>query len=301
MLRNMKKYYIVEKGKRLGPFNLEELRTKNITADTLIWFNGQQDWEKAKNISELGIILKTSNKRNNLFWLLVISVIATLYLIQTFEDKSLNYYETTKFEYPNAELEDQYIIPDLYEKEQLQKLIEAIDYDNPITNDYAVKLASYFPGEYNIGQVCHIYDYIVKRWKYVNDSDKKENLRSASRSINNNLSGDCDDFAILIAALIESIGGETRVSFAYNNEGGHAFTEVLATNSKEDMQSVVDKINYLYGTGSFRIHYSNDQKGRCWLNLDWFGEPQHPGGQYFKFNKRTIYYPAINSPYFEFN
>ena len=39
--------------------------------------------------------------------------------------------------------------------------------------------------------------------------------------------GDCDDFAILMSALIESIGGTTRVILAHNNStGGHAFAEV---------------------------------------------------------------------------
>ncbi|MBT3933065.1 MAG: DUF4339 domain-containing protein [Bacteroidetes bacterium] len=74
----MKKYYIVEKGKKSGPFNLEELRMKNINLDTLIWFDGQQDWDKAKNIKELEIIIKTPNKRKRLFWFLIIAVIAIL-------------------------------------------------------------------------------------------------------------------------------------------------------------------------------------------------------------------------------
>jgi predicted RNA-binding Zn-ribbon protein involved in translation (DUF1610 family) len=183
----------------------------------------------------------------------------------------------------------------VYDK-NLTSLIKAVDISNETTNDFAVRLASKFPGEYNIGQICQIYDYIVRNWKYVNDSDKMENFRSASRTIKNNFSGDCDDFAILLAALIESIGGDARISFAYNDEGGHAFTEVLATNSKEDMQAIVEEINTLYGTDQFEIHYYEDTDGRCWLNLDWFGQPQHPGGQYFNYNKRTIYYPTIENP-----
>ncbi|MEI6880673.1 MAG: transglutaminase domain-containing protein, partial [Bacteroidota bacterium] len=125
----------------------------------------------------------------------------------------------------------------------LNTLVGAVDISNEITNDFAVRLASKFPGKYNIGQICQIYDYLVKNWKYVNDSDKMENFRSASRTINNNFAGDCDDFAILIAAMIESIGGDTRISLAYNDEGGHAFTEVLATENKENMQAIVDEIN----------------------------------------------------------
>ncbi len=178
----------------------------------------------------------------------------------------------------------------------LNELIKAVDVSNEVTNDYAVRLASQFPDEYNVAQVCQIYDYIVSNWKYVNDSDKMENLRSASRTINNGLAGDCDDFAILLAALIESIGGDARISFAYNNEGGHAFTEILATEKEEDMQGITDKINALYRTDQFKIHYWVDDDGKCWLNLDWFGEPQHPGGEYFEFDYRTIYYPTLETP-----
>jgi hypothetical protein len=184
---------------------------------------------------------------------------------------------------------------EFYEK-NLNTLIKAVDVNNETTNDFAVRLASKFPGEYNIGQICQIYDYIVRNWKYVNDSDKMENFRSASRTINNDLSGDCDDFAILLAALIESIGGDARISLGYNQEGGHAFTEVLAATNKEDMQAIVDEINALYGTDQFEINYYEDTDGKCWLNLDWFGSPQHPGGQYFKFDNRTIYYPTIDNP-----
>jgi transglutaminase-like putative cysteine protease len=179
----------------------------------------------------------------------------------------------------------------------LEKLIAAVDIDNETTNDYAVKLASRFPGEYNIDQVCNIYSYIVKNWKYVNDSDKMENFRSASRSINNNLAGDCDDFAILIAAMVESIGGDARISFAYNNEVGHAFTEVFATNDRNEMQLLVNEINNLYND-QFEIHFREDKDGKCWLNLDWFGNPQHPGNLYFDYVQRTIYYPTIRSPYY---
>jgi hypothetical protein len=300
------KYYIVENGKKSGPFSIEELKTKNIKTDTLVWYEGLDNWKKAKEIEKLRIIIK--KKKNGILWILLLIVFLIIYILSNI-DVSENDYETFKEpEIANEETESVVVETNLVSGEDfekvrieanLNKLIEAVDFENPVTNDYAVRLASIFPGEYNIGQVCQIYDYIVKRWKYVNDSDKKENFRSASRSINNNLAGDCDDFAILIAAMIESIGGDARISFAYNGSGGHAFTEVLATNSKEDMQLIVDEINRLYGTNSFRIYYYPDQLGRCWLNLDWFGNQRHPGGEYFNFTKRIIYYPTANPPYFE--
>lgn len=187
---------------------------------------------------------------------------------------------------------------DVYQN-RLNSLISAVDITNETTNDYAVRLASKFPGEYNIAQVCNIFDHIVKKWKYVNDSDKMENYRSASRTINNNLSGDCDDFAILLSALIESIGGHTRISFAYNEQGGHAFTEVLVAKNKQEMKDVIDDINTLYRRKKFNINYTTDKNGRCWINLDWFGKPQHPGGQYFDYDYRSIYYPTMDNPTYE--
>lgn len=300
------KYYIVENGKKSGPFSIEELKTKNIKIDTLVWYEGLENWKKAKEIETLRIIIK--KKKNRIIWILLIIVFIIIYILSNIDISENDFEKSSQQEFEITEPQVEIVEPiaetiqdnEKSQKElNLNKLIEAVDFDNPVTNDYAVRLASYFPGEYNIGQVCQIYDYIVKRWKYVNDSDKKENFRSASRSINNDLAGDCDDFAILIAAMIESIGGDARISFAYNESGGHAFTEVLATNSKEDMQLIVDEINRLYGTNSFRIYYYPDQLGRCWLNLDWFGNQRHPGGEYFNFTKRIIYYPTSNPPYFE--
>lgn len=186
---------------------------------------------------------------------------------------------------------------DNFKDEKLKLLVDAVDVTNETTNDYAVQLASRFPGEYNIGQICQIYDYVVNNWKYVNDSHNNENFRSASRSIKNNLAGDCDDFAIVISALIESVGGSTRISLAYDNENkGHAFTEVFISDSQSDMQGIDDEIKKLYGIDQFTINYTIDEDGKCWLNLDWFSSPRIPGGEYFKYVSRTIYYPTANPP-----
>jgi len=52
-MSDMKRYYIVEKGEKSGPFNLEEIRTKNINPDTLVWYYGLEKWKKAESIEEL--------------------------------------------------------------------------------------------------------------------------------------------------------------------------------------------------------------------------------------------------------
>jgi len=54
----MKKYFYSDGKEKFGPFSFEELKSENITKDTLIWFEGLEDWKPAKDIGELEEILK---------------------------------------------------------------------------------------------------------------------------------------------------------------------------------------------------------------------------------------------------
>ena len=47
------KYFIFQKKKRLGPFDLEELKQQNLKHNSIIWFQGQESWKKLSDISEL--------------------------------------------------------------------------------------------------------------------------------------------------------------------------------------------------------------------------------------------------------
>jgi hypothetical protein len=183
-------------------------------------------------------------------------------------------------------------------KSNLKKLRAAMDIDNPITRKFSLQLASAYPGEYNIDQICKIYNHIYKNWKYVNDPRGTDYLSKASQTIESNLTGDCDDFAILIATAIESIGGRTRISFASNASGGHAFTEVYFA---DDPQKLYDRINYHFqGLLEYifdiskvkKINYRTDRVKGYWLNLDYTSK--YPGGTYYDFTRCTIFYPKEN-------
>ena len=184
-------------------------------------------------------------------------------------------------------------------KTKLKNFKNAMDIESPITRKFSLHLAASYPGEYNIDQVCKIYNYIYKNWKYVSDPRGIDYYSKASLTINNDLTGDCDDFAILLATVIESVGGRARISSATNkNRDVHAFTEVYF---KEDPQIIYERINYhfqnvfelLFGIKKVKeINFTHDPKGGIWLNLDW--NSKYPGGQYFDFTKRTIYYPLQN-------
>jgi len=53
----MKKYYLHNGTENIGPFDLEELKTKGITKSTQVWFEGIEDWKEAGKVEELKGIL----------------------------------------------------------------------------------------------------------------------------------------------------------------------------------------------------------------------------------------------------
>lgn len=54
----MKKYFIHNGKESSGPFDIEELKYKNTTKSTPIWFEGLQDWKTAGEIAELNSLFK---------------------------------------------------------------------------------------------------------------------------------------------------------------------------------------------------------------------------------------------------
>ena len=49
----MSKYYYTDGKERFGPFSLEELGSKRISKETLVWMEGLTDWIPAGNLAEL--------------------------------------------------------------------------------------------------------------------------------------------------------------------------------------------------------------------------------------------------------
>ena len=49
----MKNYFIQIDNSQQGPFNFEDLKSKQISKDTFVWLEGIEDWKKAGEIEEL--------------------------------------------------------------------------------------------------------------------------------------------------------------------------------------------------------------------------------------------------------
>ncbi|MEZ4335353.1 MAG: FHA domain-containing protein [Sandaracinaceae bacterium] len=169
------------------------------------------------------------------------------------------------------------------------RVVEAIDPTNPTTRNEAVRLASEDEGPYKVEQVAQIWSSVRERWRYVNDPRGDEYFSSASQTLSNateegHLAGDCDDFAIVLASMIEAIGGEARIVMLDGDQGGHAYAEACI---HEDPQEVARRLSqhyrrhwdrYLGNTTISNIHFRSAPDCPVWLNLDW--NARVPGGPY---------------------
>jgi hypothetical protein len=169
---------------------------------------------------------------------------------------------------------------------------EAMDSRNLVTRDFAVSLIPQkHGGVFRISQVCDLWEAVYARWTYVDDPQGSDYVSPASRTITLGFKGDCDDFAIVVAAMLGSVGGTTRIVSAQNATGGHAYPEVYVGSTPEEFGKAAAYIRQRYQVADVGCHVTyHDNVPQYWLNLDWWS--RHPGGQFFADDgKRIAYYP----------
>ncbi len=182
----------------------------------------------------------------------------------------------------------------IYFSSQNREISKVLNNNSANVRQFAVNIAGQYPGSYNIKQVCAVYDEIMDRWNYVSDPHDKEYFATASESISNGFNGDCDDFAVLMASSIRSIGGNTRIGVGCNNSGCHAWAEVKIDGELgKNINLIKTEIVGHYRNKGVRInkkdvHIIKDKNG-YWLNLDWQGNPKHAGNRPFKVTRSGQY------------
>ena len=133
-----------------------------------------------------------------------------------------------------------------------RKFVEGVDDDDPIA------------------QVASLYKRSIDRWKYVSDpEDSVDWLRPAEQMLVD-WEGDCEDFAILMASLLQSLETsiDCRIVLAgpsADNDQHHAFVELRLCDAKEDEQSLLTELGRHWRAGKLR--YRRDSEG-LWLALD---------------------------------
>ncbi|HRH67834.1 MAG TPA: DUF4339 domain-containing protein [Bacteroidia bacterium] len=52
----MKKYFIHDGGQQIGPLSIEELKSKDITRSTKVWYEGLEEWKSADSLDDLKVL-----------------------------------------------------------------------------------------------------------------------------------------------------------------------------------------------------------------------------------------------------
>ena len=162
--------------------------------------------------------------------------------------------------------------------------VDPLGRDNIVRNKAAFFISE--SGYMSISQVCDIYKNLTRTWTYIKgpETGNYDYLNNASALLSVQYKGDCNEFAILMASMVKSISGATRIVFGRSPEKSHAWAEVYIGNRKNDEKSVTRITNYLekkYNITKINLDL-NVTSGDAWLNLDWgedFSKPAPcPGG-----------------------
>ncbi|MCE3282697.1 MAG: transglutaminase [Chitinophagaceae bacterium] len=176
-----------------------------------------------------------------------------------------------------------------------RQLLDAIDHKDPSVRTFAIGAANEFfkkeqkaRSDYNrvLVQSLAVFKKINSQWNYVSDPDNDEYFAKASESVKL-MAGDCDDYSVLMAGAIKSIGGKVRLTFIK----GHIYPE-LFIGSEADLAAIVPLITeklFPKESKGKQLNYYKDSKGNTWINLDYTAN--YPGGGYMGTEVVEYIYP----------
>jgi len=144
-----------------------------------------------------------------------------------------------------------------------KRVNELIYFDSDNVASAAENATSGLGDEYNIGKVCAIYDYLDDNCVYTDDPGGDKWY--SPDELLDSLEGDCEDYAMLIAAMVNEVGGTSRVYLTKD----HAFAAVFVGNSTAEFDQASADVQAYYGTEMF-THAMIDDTG-YWMIADPLG------------------------------
>lgn len=180
-----------------------------------------------------------------------------------------------------------------YQKPNERDIEKILAQETPsIVRNYAIRAAtmywtndSLYSTYGDIIRYLSLYNAINEKFKYVHDPIDSEFFSSAENTILNSLqygdgpgegtlAGDCDDYSILMHALLSSISADVRLVLS----PGHIYPEVNMGSVFYFLTEIKPLIDSLYELDPISdLYFKLDEYYNTWLNFD-FGD--HPGGAY---------------------
>lgn len=138
-----------------------------------------------------------------------------------------------------------------------------------VTSYIAQDIEAQYPGNYSILQVAAAYEWVRTHITYKEEPPGQDYWQSASETLSWG-TGDCEDFAILLASLVGELGGQARLDIIE----GHAFATVFLTSNASQLGAYWDALDSYYwvGYGILTYNFLKDERG-YWLVADAVGYP----------------------------
>ncbi|MFT5600258.1 MAG: hypothetical protein ACI9N1_000492 [Flavobacteriales bacterium] len=193
------------------------------------------------------------------------------------------------------------------EKNTFRNSIEisaAINYRNEEVkkkaNAWAVANFTSLKGSFPSLKLLHCFSIFKEarsRWNYVYDPIGEDYYASTSMTLeqlqdDDKLKGDCDDYSILIAGLMTSVGGEVRLVRTEVEDGdniiGHLYPELKVGGIKdfEKIAYFLKNEMFIKETENKNFYYYIDSEGYVWLNMDY--NDYYPGGKYQSLVRKSV-------------
>jgi transglutaminase-like putative cysteine protease len=179
-----------------------------------------------------------------------------------------------------------------FTKKQIDELTafgisSAIEHEHRAVVERSLDVTKNYRGSYNILQVAAIFDHVYRGWNYSRDPFGLEHFEKAGVSVYT-MTGDCDDYAILMVSMLKSLGGEGRIVCV----SGHAYPEVYLGKdlAETDIEEYREKLNEYYQDKGSRtrvkhLNYHRDKDGTCWMNMDY--QDRYPGGRFVEYSRKA--------------
>lgn len=98
---------------------------------------------------------------------------------------------------------------------------------NPVIRELSLKLIAHLPQKDQDGEVSALFDYVKYHIRYVRDIHNVETIQTPLKTLEY-AAGDCDDKSTLLAAMLASIGYQTRFrAMGFTTRFCHVIVEAL--------------------------------------------------------------------------
>jgi transglutaminase-like putative cysteine protease len=155
-------------------------------------------------------------------------------------------------------------------KDIYRKVNDLVQPENPRVASVADEVRQGLGDNYNIYWIASLFEWVLNELEYKSDPSENDVWSPAGETCTL-LTGDCEDFSIVIASVVEHWGGNARFYIISK----HAFAAVYLGPADMDTNAVASSLNTFYGT-SARYSWFKDNLG-YWIIADGTAS-QHLGG-----------------------